>query len=359
MTLLCVVLGAVTIIQVYFWVGQLDIVNRQKSRTAQDDGDPLPVVTLIIAAKNEAENLSNNLSLWAAQDYPSLEIIIVDDHSSDATWKVLQGHRHDRLQIFQLPEGSKGKKAALAFGISQSKGDWVVTTDADCQPNSNLWITALMKKAHQSDLIIGYSPYRRTSNWVGALVSYESWYVALQYISALLLRRPYMSVGRNVAFRRNLYQSVSGYSAHDHIMSGDDDLFLQSVKSKSRISHVILRDSWVWTTPPENWQAYLRQKRRHISTAPHYGWSDQLILITAYASQVLFYALIIILSFEYPLVLLLLFFRYLAICFVAYRSQHQLFLPVKWWLAPIYDTLLCLFYLILTPLISRAPKRWS
>jgi len=211
----------VTLVQLYLWVWQLDAVNRHTfSLKEEETTHDLPQVSLIIAVKNEAANLSQNLTNWLHQDYPHLEIIIIDDHSTDETWQILSSYSSDRLSIYQLPSSHKGKKAAIDHGISKSSDEWIVTTDADCEPSTKQWITGLMSAAEDADMILGYSPYKRADNWVGTLVSYESWYVALQYISALLLGRPYMSVGRNVAFRRSLFDGVDGFSSHQDLLSG-------------------------------------------------------------------------------------------------------------------------------------------
>lgn len=353
------ILSLSLLVQLYFWLVQYDVIAR--STTYQQDQDHsaiLPTVSLVIAVKNEDDNIRANMSSWIDQDYPGLDIIIIDDHSTDATWQILQSISHQRLRCLRSPDTAHGKKAALDYAISKSTSDWIVTTDADCQPRSAGWISSLINSRRDADMIIGYSPYMRSTGWVSLLVSYEAWYVAIQYISALLMGRPYMSVGRNLAFKKELFVAVGGYKSHQEILSGDDDLFLQEAKKSGKITYTIDPSTWVWTKTPRNLKNYIQQKRRHLTTAPRYEVRDQIVLFMTFLSQLLFYVSIGVLSFTYPWILSLLVLRYAWISWVARRSQKHLFLPVKWWTAPIMDLCLCLFYLVMSTRMTKTSTRW-
>lgn len=344
-------------IQLYFWIGQLSTLSSSIDITGSVATD-CPRVSLVIAIKNEEENLKKHLRSWCDQDYPSLDIIIIDDHSTDNSSDVLEGFMCQKLRYLKASTNSRGKKAALSYGISHSDADWIVTTDADCRPQSDQWITKLMASRKNADMIVGYSPHRRGENWVEQLVSYEAWYVAMQYISAVLLGRPYMSVGRNLAFTKSIYEEVKGYTSHDHILSGDDDLFLQEVKQKGKVTYGLSRDSWTWTHAPSSWSQYIRQKRRHISTATHYSVSDRWILIGVYVSQLAFYLLVFTLAFWDFRFLGVLLLRFMWISWVAYRSRSVIFLPMHWMLAPVYDMVLCLVNLMVSPYLAVSQKHW-
>lgn len=357
--LFIIILSLSLLIQLYFWLVQFDQIARsQKVQEVSHHLSGLPTVALIIAAKNEAENITRNLSSWLEQDYQHLDIIVIDDHSEDETWQILQSQSDGRLTSLQSPEEAHGKKAALAYAISTTTSEWIITTDADCTPKSTSWISHLINSRKDADMIIGYSPYQRSKGWVSILVSYESWYVAMQYISALLLGRPYMSVGRNLAFKKELFEDVGGYESHQDILSGDDDLFLQEARRRGKITSTIDPTTWVWTQTPSGLRNYLRQKKRHLTTAPRYEMRYQLVLILLFLSQLLFYLSTVVLSFSYPWVLLILLVRYIWISWVARRSQKFLFLPVKWWSAPMMDLCLCIFYLVLSPSIRRSSSQW-
>ena len=207
-------------------------------------------------------------------------------------------------------------------------------------------------------MIIGYSPYQRSQGWVSLLVSYEAWYVAMQYLSALLMGRPYMAVGRNLAFKKELFTKIGGYTNHQEVLSGDDDLFLQEAKKSGKIISTIDPKTRVWTSTPVKLKSYLRQKSRLLTTAPRYEVRDQLVLMMIFLSQLLFYVSIIVLSIGHPWVLSILMIRYVWISWVARRSQRFLFLPIKWWTAPIMDLCLCLFYLFLSISIRKTSSQW-
>jgi len=357
--LFIIVLSLSVLVQIYFWLVQFDQVARsQKGKSVTHHLYSLPTVSLIIAVKNEAENLTLNMPSWLEQDYQHLDIIIINDHSDDESWQIMQSHSDHRLTCLQSPENIEGKKAALSHAISTTESEWIITTDADCTPKSRSWISQLIMCRKDADMIIGYSPYRKSKGWVSLLVSYEAWYVAIQYLSALLMGRPYMSVGRNLAFKKELFEDVGGYKSHQEILSGDDDLFLQEAKRRGKITSTIDPNTWVWTQTPKGLKNYLRQKRRHLTTAPRYELRDQVMLLLIFLSQVLLYASTLVLSFSYPWVLVILLIRYAGISWVARRSQKFLFLPVKWWSAPIMDLCLCIFYLVLSSSIRRSSSQW-
>ena len=95
-----------------------------------------PSISLIFAARNEAEKLPQALATLEKLDYPALEIIAVNDRSTDATSAILRNaaERDDRFKIVNvenLPLGWLGKPHALQSGYEVSKGEWLLFTDAD------------------------------------------------------------------------------------------------------------------------------------------------------------------------------------------------------------------------------------
>ncbi|HWN74712.1 MAG TPA: glycosyltransferase family 2 protein [Candidatus Udaeobacter sp.] len=95
-----------------------------------------PRISVIFAARDEEEKLPGALATLVAVDYPNLEIVAVDDRSSDATSRILDefAANHPQLRVAhvrELPAGWLGKPHALQKGYEVSSGEWLVFTDAD------------------------------------------------------------------------------------------------------------------------------------------------------------------------------------------------------------------------------------
>lgn len=358
MTLLTIIVVFSSCIQLFFWLVQLDGLYRSKDATSLDLADGPPSVTLVIAIKNEVTNLKKNISQWLDQDYPALDVIIVNDHSRDDSLTFLKNISNDRLLIVDLPEGKTSKKSALTQGIALSKSEWIVTTDADCQPESKGWISTLMNQAKGADVILGYSPHRYSNTWIGRWIDYETWYIAIQYLSASLKGRPYMSVGRNVAFKKAQFDQVGGYASHMHVRSGDDDLLVNELGQKVGYNISLAKDSWVWTEGKSTWGEYFQQKRRHLSTASHYNFWNQVWLMAVYMSQLLWYVSVSAFMIWEPWFGILVLLRWLMLVLVAHRSKNKLDLNIPVLFVPLYDVAICLFYGVMSFTMLQKKRDW-
>ncbi len=349
-----------TLIQIYFWIIQLDSLNRY-GHSIQEQGEHQnlkPSVNLIIAVKNEKENLKKNLKSWLEQDYQDLKIIIVNDHSEDGSHDLLEKVKDERLTILNLPEGLNGKKAALTYAIEQSSVTWIVITDADCRPQGVSWISSLMQKASKADVILGYSPSVVDKTWLSRWINYEHWYVAMQYLSAGINDRAYMAVGRNLAYKRSAFQAVEGFQSHAHVKSGDDDLFINDLNDSVTYAVSLDKHSWVWTDPKASVQSYIDQKRRHLTTAPVYRLGTKIWLIVIFFSQFFWYLSAIWLCIIYPWLVSVLILRYLMISFVALRSKRHLDLGIHPLLVAFYDLVVCMFYSLMSFTFLWPKKEW-
>ncbi len=278
-----------------------------------------PPVSLIVAAHDAAHQLEQNLASWLEQDYPSFEVIVVNNGSADASEKLLktwQERYSEKLRVLHLPEANK--KKALAAGIAQAKNEFLVFTDADGQPASKYWLQAMGEKLQTCDVVLGFAPLRGTG-FTGALSRWETWQTASLYFSAVFENRAYMGVGRNLAYRKSLFYKVGGFKNHEQLRSGDDDLLVQAAqKAEARIGAQITTESFVYSAASGNLKEWWRQKRRHFSTARFYNQNDRLRLGTTAALQLLFYLLFLAcLFYSGTLALVVFLLRYLLHFFTA------------------------------------------
>jgi len=253
-------------------------------------------VSVIVAAHNEEENLKDFLPYILKQDYPEFEVIVIDDRSEDETSSViaeLQKHyKNLRTTFIKKNEKIKyGKKLAVTLGIKASKYDYILLTDADCKPNSNLWIKETVEHFQSSDIVLGYGPYFEKPSFLNRMIRFDTMFIALQYLSFAKAGIPYMGVGRNLAYKKDLFIKNRGFASHSHIHSGDDDLFINEVANSHNTSISINKNTFVYSSPNESLKDWLWQKKRHFTTFKKYKLIHKILLSAEGYSRALFYIL--------------------------------------------------------------------
>ena len=356
LTMLVVIFIISTLVQAFFWIVQLDIVNRHDENHQYPELEK-PSVSIVIAVKDEYDNVQELIPSLTCQDYPNFNIIFVDDHSSDETLGFLKQQDPSKITVLELPELKNGKKAALTFGIQHCTASWILFTDADCKPVSPNWINEMMKKSSTCDVILGYSPSQLSGNFLSHWINYETWFIAMQYLSAAIMNISYMAVGRNMAFKRSLFNEVGGYDNHPEVKSGSDDLFISGLPENTKVGIAIYKDSWVLTQSSTSIWAYNQQKRRHLTTAPYYKLSTKLRLAVISFSQLAWY--ISLFFIQIPIVIACgLSIRFLVLYLIGNRSRYALRPQFHLYLLPVYDFLLMIFYFLISPTLVFSRKNW-
>ncbi len=231
---------------------------------------PLPPISLVVSAHNERENLKQNLDAWLGQDYPDFEVVVIDDRSTDESHLVLlqKQQENHKLQVVYLdPDYVKngGKKLALTLGFKKAKHAHLVLCDADCKPSSDQWLKH-MAAAFQPgiEMVIASSPLIVKKGFLGGVIHFETLLTHLHFLGWALRNKPYMGLGRNLAYLRTAYDRVGGFSQHHHIPAGDDDLFVQSAATATNTAIVLNAEAFTFSPGAQNWKAYTKQKIRHL-----------------------------------------------------------------------------------------------
>ncbi len=327
-------------------------------------------VSVIICAKNEAENLKLNLPSVLTQSYPNFEIILINDNSSDDTLKVMEDFKNDykNIKIVDVKPVEKfwgNKKYALTLGIKAAQYNNLLFTDADCKPVSKYWIGEISSRfSKNTSIVLGYGPYEKIKgSFLNLLIRFETFMTAVQYFSYTTIGMPYMGVGRNLAYKQDLFYKANGFINHMNIKSGDDDLFINQMASSKNTSICITKDSFTTSSPKKTFSSWLRQKRRHISTASHYRWKHKLLLALFYSSQFLFWTLsIALLSYLYrwEFVLGLIGFRFIIQYSSLYTISKKLNEQNLVIYTPILEPLLiCVHIIIFIQNLISKPKHWN
>lgn len=357
MSFLLILLVTAHLIQAYFWLWIYNLLPPVEENDVTLHS--MPGVSVIIAVKNEASNLKDHLPRILSQTYDNFEVIIVDDHSEDDSASFVRTlvSEHPNLVLLSANDNN-GKKNALSLGIKHAKYPWILCTDADCRPNSNQWIKTIIAQHDNADLILGFGPYESKSTMLNAFINYETWYIAVQYMSAALHKRAYMGVGRNLCFRKTLWEEIGGYASHEHLQSGDDDLFVSAAAYKRIVVETDPR-SWTISKAPDTFAKLWDQKRRHLSTASSYSWLNQILLSLSFLSSLLIYSLTIILCLlGYYYALLPLLFRFIYLYLVSRRWMKKLDVMRLWFASPFWDLVLVLYYSAQGAMMWRKKKDW-
>jgi glycosyltransferase involved in cell wall biosynthesis len=257
-------------------------------------------VSIIICARNEAENLTAHLPLILEQDYPDYEVIVVNDCSEDESQDILEKfqEKYPYLRLTRIKNDEKfthGKKLALTIGIKAAKNEWLLLTDADCKPASNQWVTTMQRNfTENTDIVLGYGGYNSEKGFLNKLIRFDTFFIALQYLSYARIGAPYMGVGRNLAYRKSLYLKNKGFASHAHILSGDDDLFINEVANSKNTSVEFSTKAHTRSIPKKNFNLWLSQKTRHLSTGYRYRFVHKLLIGGELFSRFLFYLSIIL-----------------------------------------------------------------
>ena len=313
----------------------------------------LKPISVVICARNEIANLQAFLPSVLGQNYPEFEVVVVNDRSWDGTEDYLEelGKKHHNLKIVKILDSDKflaGKKFAATMGIKAAKNEWLVFTDADCTPASENWLMRMQEPENEAtEILLGYSPYLKTGGLLNALIRFETFFTAVNYLSFALKGMPYMGVGRNLGYKKPLFFKNKGFASHMHIQSGDDDLFVNGNANKNNTEIRIHEHSQVWSEPNRTWGSYLKQKKRHFGAGKLYKPRHKFILSAQIIFQFLFYGFFTACMFfgretQY-IAGGILFLSIIIKCFVYLKLLKRLNCgDLRWWF-PILDILLFLF----------------
>jgi len=346
MTLICIVL---VLAQLFFWYYFYGILI--KNQPVEPKNGQNQAVSILICAKNEIDNLKENLPAIIDQTYIEYKVIVADDYSSDGTTEFLKKIDSEKgiFTAFKVKENKRGKKAALSEALTQAKTPWVLTTDADCVPCSEDWISSMMNSAEVSDitLVLGYSPYQKEPNLVSKWAHFEAWITAVQYLSYAKRGIPYMGVGRNLLYKKDLInkETLSNYA---HLASGDDDLTVMQIATADNTAINLDPKSFVMTTAPPTFLDYWKQKNRHFSTATSYQWKHKILLSLYSSSQILFFVLILLLFLwgQWLVAVGIYGFRMLMLFPSVFKLKKILTAEFSLLCFPLYDVAQAFYYMI-------------
>lgn len=239
--------------------------------------ESLPSVTVLVPARNEAGTIGKCVRAILAQEYPAekLQLIVVNDHSEDRTVEeALEAAGKDlrfRLVNLGVSPGMAFKKAAIACGIEESSGEWIVTTDADCVMGK-AWLRNLGGCFGEGVGMVSGPVGLTGSSIFQKFQALEFMGLIAVGAGSIAAGQPNMCNGANLAYRRDAFEEVNGFKGIDQIASGDDELLMHKIGSETswEVAFAKSREAIVWTEALRSWAMFKSQRQRWVSKSTHY-----------------------------------------------------------------------------------------
>ena len=328
------------------WLTNSD--NPADTTQINNDSPSIKTVSIIISARNEEKNLPNLINSLTSQTYPKdqFEIIIANDRSNDGTGKLLNNYQKNisNLTVIHIENTALGwapKKWALHNAIEISKGEIILQTDADCILPEK-WIYSMSHPFNNPEIgfVSGPAPMTNNESLIDNIFEIDS--LAQDAFSAGGFNKNmiFSCTGRNMGFLKNAYDDVNGYEEISHFISGDDDLLLQLITSKSQYSanFVQSNDAIVISPPPENINEFINQRMRFASKGLEYykintSTSLKITLPLLYSTNL--FVLLTIFKFiqnSSPIFLVPLVIKSFADWWITYNFYHNI--KLKWKIIP-------------------------
>lgn len=221
----------ITCIQLFYYLYYYDkpvSYYRKNTNLKQSSGDKLPSVSVIVLSRNESENLRKNLPALLNQNYHDFEVIVVNDGSTDESNDLLQEFslKYPNLYHTFIQEPSDRalprQMLSMTIGIKAAKKDMLLFIDPDCCPSSKKWIATMMQNVNESTkVVIGYLFYEKASGFFRRIARFDNLLFSLRYLSLAILKKGYIGVFQNIAFRKDLFFETHGLSSCLNYAEGD------------------------------------------------------------------------------------------------------------------------------------------
>ncbi len=278
---------------------------------------PQEPVSIIICAKNEAENLENFLTSILEQNYPKFEVIVVNDGSTDDTKEVLEKYQEKYSNLYttfiKKINIKHSKKLAVTVGIKAAKYEWLLFTDADCFVKTKNWLSSMQKNfTKKTEFVIAYGAYEKTSSFLNKIIRFDTVFIAIQYFNFALWKLPYMGVGRNLAHRKTKFFEYRPFDKNMDLISGDDDLYVNEFANSKNTKIELNQESFTYSKAQTKFFKWIAQKQRHLTTGKRYKLKHKILLGGEFISRFLFYLLfftLFFLKFKIEYLLILFFVR--------------------------------------------------
>ena len=263
----------------YFYLGWKAL---KEFNSKSPDTIPGVRVSVIVPVRNEADHIIDLLDDLAAQQYPHslMEVIIVDDFSDDKTADLVRGYTKLQVRLIHLADymdpslpRQAHKKIAIETAVQLAKGDWIITTDADCRMGPD-WVSTTMQYAKESDVVFVAGPVGLfyDTSFLGKFQTLD--FISLVGIAAASIHNGFYNLcnGANLAYAKAAFLEVDGYANAKHTPSGDDMMLMHKIGKRfpGKVGFLKNRQAIVRTFTAPDFSTFWQQRLRWTSKAGHY-----------------------------------------------------------------------------------------
>lgn len=324
-------------------------------------------VSILIAARNEEDKIFKTISDILAQDYPShlVELIVVDDHSTDSTSEIVLSFADKGVKLVVLNESkplNSYKKKAITEAIKLSEAELIITTDADCRMSPD-WLKTIIGFYEAGNYKLISSPvlYFEEKSTFEKMQSLEFLFLVGLGAAGVGNKMPSTCNGANLAYRREVFYELKGFQGIDQLASGDDELFLHKVASvyPDGIGFCKARGAMVYTHAKSSLSEFIQQRKRWASKSTKYKNKAVVFIGVLVWVFNLLILLISILGFFNP------FYWYLCLGIISIKFVAELFFQIVLcrfanrikllWLLPLL-TITHIFYMLYIGIAGNSGK---
>lgn len=248
-------------------------------RPSSKPDEESPFLSVVICFHKKWDKTPEVLQCMEQQTYQNFEVILVNDGPVALAPETLQSQvlSKSHFQYIEHVKDSPGKKGALSAGIEAANGNWLALTDIDCRPDPSWLQTMTSFLPSQPTILLGFSPYNSGPGFLNFVIRQETLLTAFQYMGWARAGHSYMGVGRNMVYHKSIYEEVT-FESHQHIPTGDDDLFVNEAAHTYPVDICNERPGFVYSTPVSSWKKWYRQKTRHKSGGKYYSRASKIRL---------------------------------------------------------------------------------
>lgn len=253
----------------YFIILSFLVIGAKKT-FPQLSEDQLPSISILVAARNEEKNILSCLESLEKLIYPEnrIEIILIDDDSSDSTLKISSDFAHGKLKyrVIHLDENDstilKGKVRAMAEGIKLANGEVIITTDADCVVDP-LWARTIASYYVGNVAVVNGFTSQTAKNAFSGMQAIDFIYLLFIAAGTINLGKPVSCIGNNMSFRKKAYEETGGFEKLPFSVT-EDFLLLNSIHklNKYEVIYPLTKDSLVISKPVPTFRELFNQKKR-------------------------------------------------------------------------------------------------
>lgn len=256
-----------------------------------------PLVSVLVAARNEETNILHCLNSLARLSYPHLEVLIGDDNSVDNTLHLVQdfAKNHTRFSVIQI-KANYGNAIAKANVLAQlahkAKGEWLFVTDADTQVPSD-WIENMLATGGKSEIITGFTWVK--GKGLFAILQALDWTFALATAKLFsLFGLPLTAMGNNMAVRKDAYLQTGGYENMPATLVEDFLLFKKiAIEAKKGFYQAFSQQVMAETQAVSSFTKLLQQRKRWLQGALQATCLAKLYLLIRVGFYPLFLAVVL------------------------------------------------------------------